>query len=136
MARGWESKSVDDQIAAAEAASADRPARELTPDERELWIADGHNKMLHVFDNTVMPPKQIASLPVRDQPGWITFSIDGRFVYPSTGEVFDAKTRKVIATFTDEVGRRVGSEKLVEIVTDGGKPIRAGDQFGIGGRKA
>ena len=36
MARGWESKSVDDQIAAAEAAAADRPAtRALTPAERE-----------------------------------------------------------------------------------------------------
>jgi len=107
----------------------------LTPDERELWVADGHNKMIHVFDNTVMPPKQVASLPVRDQPGWLTFSIDGRLAYPSTGEVFDVKTHKVIATFTDEVGRRVGCEKLVEIVTEAGKPVRAGDQFGIGGKR-
>ena len=35
MARGWESKSVDDQIAAAEAAAADRPSRDLTPKERD-----------------------------------------------------------------------------------------------------
>jgi DNA-binding beta-propeller fold protein YncE len=107
----------------------------LTPDEKELWVADGHNKMIHVFDNTVLPPKQVASLPVRDQPGWITFSIDGRYAYPSTGEVFDVGTRQRIVALTDETGRQVGSEKLVEIVTDGTKPLRAGDQFGIGAKR-
>jgi hypothetical protein len=35
MARGWESKSVEDQIASAEAAAAERGRRELTPDERD-----------------------------------------------------------------------------------------------------
>ena len=34
----------------------------LTPDEREIWLADGANSMLHVFDNTVAPPKQVASI--------------------------------------------------------------------------
>ena len=49
----------------------------LTPDEKELWVADGANSRLHMFDATVMPPKQVASIAVRDQPGWITFSLDG-----------------------------------------------------------
>lgn len=35
MARGWESKSVDDQQAAAEAAKAERGRPELAPTERE-----------------------------------------------------------------------------------------------------
>ena len=52
-------------------------------------MADGHNNAMHIFDNTVMPPKQTQTIMVRDQPGWITFSIDGRHAYPSTGEVFD-----------------------------------------------
>jgi DNA-binding beta-propeller fold protein YncE len=104
----------------------------LTPDERELWVSDGHNRKIHIFDNTVMPPKQIASLTVRDLPGWITMSLDGRFAYPSTGEVFDVRTRQRVKALSDEVGRDVGSEKLVEIVTDGTRPIRAGDQFAIG----
>ncbi len=56
----------------------------LTPDEKELWIADAHNRRLHLFDNAVMPPKQVASIEVRDEPGWITFSLDGRYAYPST----------------------------------------------------
>ncbi len=106
----------------------------LTPDEKELWLADGANSRLHIFDATVMPPKQVASLAVRDQPGWITFSLDGRHAFPSTGEIIDTKSRKVVATLQDETGRAVQSEKVVEVVTVGGKVIRTGDQFGIGRR--
>ena len=54
----------------------------LTPDERELWLADGANSAIHIFDARVMPPKQVASIKVRDQPGWITFSMDGRHACP------------------------------------------------------
>lgn len=104
----------------------------LTPDEQEVWVCDAFNQRLHVFDNTVMPPKQKESIAVRDQPGWITFSIDGRFAYPSTGEVIDVKTRKVVTTLQDEQGNPVQSEKMVEIHMDGRKAQRAGDQFGIG----
>ena len=104
----------------------------LTPDEKEVWIADAFNQRIHVFDNRVMPPKQIASLPVREQPGWVTFSIDGKYAYPSTGEVFDVKTKKQITTLADEKGGEVHSEKMVEIDFKDGKPIRTGDQFGLG----
>ncbi|MEZ6063657.1 MAG: hypothetical protein R3C19_25185 [Planctomycetaceae bacterium] len=104
----------------------------LSPDETELWVTDGHNSQMHVFDNTVMPPKQVASLPVRDQPGWVTFSIDGQFAYPSSGDVFNRGTRKLVAQLTDEEGREVGSEKMLEIDFQNGEPVRAGDQFGLG----
>jgi len=107
----------------------------LTPDEKELWLSDGANERMHIFDATVMPPKQIASIKLRDQPGWVTFSMDGRYAYPSTGEVIDTSTRQVVAALTDEAGRQVQSEKVVEIVMDDGRPSRTGDQFGIGRRK-
>ena len=107
----------------------------LTPDEKELWIADGANNYLHVFDSTVMPPKQKTSIKLRDSPGWISFSIDGRMAYSSTGEIIDSSTKKVVATLQDEKGRQVQSEKLLEMVFDGDKPIAAGDQFGIGGKR-
>ena len=107
----------------------------LTPDERELWLSDGHNKAMHVFDNTVMPPKQMATLTLRDQPGWVTFTIDGSHAYPSTGEIFETRTKKLIAALQDETGRQVGSEKLLEVVFDGSKPVRAGDQFGMGAER-
>jgi DNA-binding beta-propeller fold protein YncE len=107
----------------------------LTPDEKELWVADGPNNYIHVFDATVMPPRQVTDIKVRDLPGWITFSIDGRTVYSASGEIIDAQSKKIVATLTDEKGRDFQSEKMLEIVMDGGKVVRAGDQFGIGGKR-
>jgi len=104
----------------------------LTPDEKEVWVTDAHNRRLHVFDNTVMPPKQVDSIALREEPGWITFSVDGRFAYPSTSDVIDTRTRKIVADLTDETGRQVHSEKLLEIDFAGDKVARTGDQFGIG----
>jgi hypothetical protein len=104
----------------------------LTPDERELWLCDGHNNAVHIFDNTVEPPRQAATLQVRDQPGWVTFSIDGGHAYPSTGEVFDTRTKKMITALEDDSKRQIGSEKLLEVVFEADDPIRSGDQFGLG----
>jgi DNA-binding beta-propeller fold protein YncE len=104
----------------------------MTPDEKEVWLCDAANQRLHIFDATVMPPKQIASIFVRDHPGWITFSLDGKLAYPSTGEIIDVATRKVVGTLIDETGSAVHSEKVVEIHFAGGVPVRNGDQFGIG----
>src|ERR1700682_5629426 len=107
----------------------------LTPDETELWLADAANSVIHVFDATVMPPKQTTSIKLRDQPGWITFGTDGRIAYPSTGDVVDIRAKRIVATLEDETGRHVQSEKLLEVVFANGKPVRAGDQFGIGGKR-
>jgi len=104
----------------------------LTPDETELWVADAHNSRLHVFDLKADPPKQIVSLRLREQPGWVTFGLDGRYAYPSTGEVFDMKTKALVTALKDEQGREVHSEKMVEIDFRDGKPVRVGDQFGLG----
>jgi DNA-binding beta-propeller fold protein YncE len=104
----------------------------LTPDEKEVWVCDAFNSRVHVFDATVMPPKQTASIPVREQPGWVTFSVDGRFAYPSTGDVIDTKTRQIVASLMDEEGREVHSEKVVELIFDGDELVAVGDQFGVG----
>src|SRR5215207_1571636 len=107
----------------------------LTPDERELWLADCANSAIHAFDATSMPPKQTASLPMRDCVGWVSFSMDGRVAYSSTGEMIDVATRRVIATLTDETGRTVQSEKMLDLVIADGKVVRAGNQFGVGARR-
>jgi hypothetical protein len=104
----------------------------LTPDEKEVWLCDAANERMHVFDNTVMPPKQITSIHVREQPGWITFSLDGKYAYPSTGDIVDVATKKIIGGLTDENGVAVHSEKMVEIHFRGNAPVRTGDQFGLG----
>lgn len=104
----------------------------LTPNEKELWLTDAANSRMHVFDATVMPPRRIASVEVRDQPGWITFSLDGQYAYPSTGDIIDTRTRQVVATLTDEHGQAVQSEKMIEIHLESGNAVRVGDQFGLG----
>jgi len=104
----------------------------LTPDEKELWLVDGANNCIHVFDATVMPPKQGVTIKLRDFPGWISFSMDGRFAYSSTGEIIDVKTRKIVAALQDESGRQVQSEKLLDLEIANGKVVRAGNQFAVG----
>ena len=101
-------------------------------DEKEIWLADGHNMRLHVF-SAVKPYQQLTTIPLQDMPGWITFSINGKYVYPSSGEVIEAKTRKILTTLQDEFHNNVASEKLVEIHFENNKAVKAGDQFGIGG---
>lgn len=107
----------------------------LTPDGKEIWLCDGANSRLHVFDVTALPPRQTASIALREQPGWVTFSTDGRLAYSSTGEVIDTGTKKVVAALRDEKGREVHSEKVVEIHFRGGVPVHNGDQFGRGGQR-
>ena len=108
----------------------------LTPDERELWVADGANRRLHVFDNTGSPPTYVQTITLRDEPGWITFGIDGHFAYPSTGDVIDVATRQIVATLTDETGTAVASEKMIEIdFAARGVASAVGDQFGVGRKR-
>jgi len=103
----------------------------LTPDEKEIWLCDGHNMRMHVFSATP-PYQQLTTIPVQDMPGWITFSIDGKYAYPSSGEVIDVKTRKILLTLQDENFNSVQSEKMMEIDFENGKAVRVGDQFGLG----
>jgi hypothetical protein len=104
----------------------------LTPDEKEVWVVDAFNERVHVFDATVMPPKYTMSVKLREQPGWVTFSLDGKYAYPSTGEVIDTATKKIVTALADEKGGQVHSEKMVEIHFKDAAPVATGDQFGLG----
>ena len=106
----------------------------LTPDEKELWVADCANEAIHVFDATVMPSKQKSSLKMRDCVGWISFSMDGKTAYSSTGEIVDVDSKKIIATLQDEDGHQVQSEKLLDMTIANGKVAAAGNQFGVGAK--
>jgi DNA-binding beta-propeller fold protein YncE len=103
----------------------------LTPDEKELWVADGYNMRLHIF-SAVKPYQQLSTIPLQDMPGWITFSLDGKYAYASSGEVIDVKTRKILLTLQDEHYNNVASEKMMEVQLNGNKAVRVGDQFGVG----
>lgn len=97
----------------------------LRPDQREVWMVDGVYGYVYVFDVTSVPAKQVASIPIfqdpkeRPHPGWITFGLDGRYAYPDGGVVIDTQTKQVVA-------RIPTSEKLIEIDFQAGKVVRAG----------
>lgn len=103
----------------------------LTPNEQELWVCDGHNMRLHVF-SAKSPYQQLTTIALDDMPGWVTFSMDGRYAYPSSGEVIDTKTREIVTMLKDDQYNTVSSEKMVEIFMEDGKVVKAGDQFGLG----
>ena len=104
----------------------------LTPGEQEIWLSDGFNESIHIFNVSKEKINQTDTINLSDQPRWITFSVDGKYALPSTGDIIDTKTRKIVATLRDETGAAVQSEKVVEVQFAGGKPVKAGDQFGIG----
>jgi DNA-binding beta-propeller fold protein YncE len=97
----------------------------IRPDQKEVWLVDGVYGYVYAYDVTVMPPKQAASVPLFEDPkqhphpGWISFSIDGKYAYPDGGAVIDTETKKVVA-------RIPTSEKLIEIDFLDGKPVKAG----------
>ena len=105
----------------------------LTPDETELWISDQIGKKLFIFDATLMPPKAKSSVDLSmGGHGWVNFSLDGQYAWCHTPDVFDAHTKKHIATLKDETGKPVGSSKLIEVHMRNGKVVRMSSEFGIG----
>src|SRR5258708_24440557 len=96
----------------------------FTPDERELWIADGVRNRLQVFDASAFPPVVLTSIDLASQPRWIAFSLDGTFAYASTGDVIDVATRKIVGALEDPSGRKLNSENFLEIDFVDGRRIR------------
>jgi DNA-binding beta-propeller fold protein YncE len=96
----------------------------FTPDERELWVADGVQNRLQVFDASVYPPVAGAAIALSAQPRWVAFSADGRFAYSTTGDIVDAAARKIIGALEDAAGAKVKSEQFVEIDFVDGQPVR------------
>lgn len=105
----------------------------LTPDESELWISDQEGKQLFIYDATHMPPvpKGRVKLSMGGH-GWVTFSLDGHYAWTHTPDVFDARTKQLVATLKDENGKPFGSSKFFEIRFKNGKVVEVGDQFGLG----
>ena len=105
----------------------------LTPDERELWISDQEGKKLFIFDATHMPPTPKSSVELSvGGHGWVNFSLDGKYAWCHTPDVFDARTKQQIATLRDENGKRVGSSKLIEVHFRNGKVVAMSSEFGLG----
>lgn len=107
-----------------------------TPDESEAWQSSTwQDPHVYVWDmREPMAPALKQALPLRSGHGshWLTFTIRGDFAYVAPNknsgdptEIFDPKTYA-------SVGAVGSSEDLLEIDFAEGKPVRAGDQYGIG----
>ncbi len=97
----------------------------LRPDQKEVWFVDGVYGYVYVYNVEKIPPKAVAEVPLfkepseQPHPGWISFSIDGKYAYPDGGAVIDTRTKQVVA-------RIPTSEKLLEIDFENGKAVNAG----------
>jgi YVTN family beta-propeller protein len=92
----------------------------LTPDEKELWMCDVYHDRTYVFDLTVEPPKQVATIKMEGGGYWMCFSPDGKYCYISerigdTLAVIETATRKTVARIP--VGR-VPKRNLVVTLPD------------------
>ena len=105
----------------------------LTPDETEVWISDQKGQKLFIFDATTMPPAPKGHVELsQGGHGWVTFSLDGKYAWSHTPDVFDVKTKKLVATLRDETGEPVSGSKFVEVHMRDGKLVGIGNEFGLG----
>ena len=105
----------------------------LTPDETELWISDQRGRKLFIFDTTQMPPAPKGHVSLsQGGHGWVAFSLDGKYAWSHAPDVFDVKTKKLVATLRDETGMPVSGSKFVEVHIQDGKVVRIGHEFGLG----
>jgi hypothetical protein len=105
----------------------------LTPDESQLWISDQGGKRIYTFDATVSPPKQTGHIDLSmGGHGWVCFSLDGKYGYNHTPDVFDVATKKKIATLTDENGKPFASSKFIEVHFENEKIVTVSSEFGLG----
>jgi DNA-binding beta-propeller fold protein YncE len=103
----------------------------LTPDEKEIWLADGIFKKIHIFSNTD-DPQEIDTIDTPAGTYWMTFGLDGKLAYASSGDIIDVKTHKIVGHMVDEYGRPLYSEKLLDMTFENGHVQRVSNQFANG----
>jgi len=118
----------------------------LAPDEREVYVVDAPNSVIHVFDVTGLPaapPRPVADIRLTHgfvgsespcaydcaRDGWLQHSRDGRFVYVGdSGDVIDTATHKVVAFLS----ALANSRKMIEIDWRGTVPVGTTTRHGLG----
>ena len=101
----------------------------ITPDGKEVWLADALFKKIHIFSNDDNP-REIATIDTPDGVFWMTFGLDGKLVYASSGDIIDPATRKIVGAMKGEWGTRMFSEKLLDMTFLDGHLQRVSNQFG------
>jgi DNA-binding beta-propeller fold protein YncE len=127
-------------------ASAPSHGISLSPDEHEVYVVDGPNSVIHVFDVRGLPaapPRPVADIALAHpfsgaespcaydcaRDGWVQHSRDGRFVYVGdSGDVIDTATRTVVA-FLPALRE---SRKHLEIDWRGDDVVATSTRHGLG----
>ncbi|HET7137540.1 MAG TPA: hypothetical protein VFI04_04240 [Gaiellaceae bacterium] len=118
----------------------------LAPDERRLYVIDGPNSAVHVFDVSrggARRPRLVASIRLRHpltgnespcaydcaRDGWLQTSRDGRYLYVGdSGDVIDTRTRRVVAFLAPLRETR----KMLEIDWRGTRVVGTTTRTGLG----
>ena len=101
----------------------------ITPDGKEVWLSDGIFKKIHIFSNDENP-QEIATIDTPDGVYWMTFGLDGKLVYASSGDIIDVASRKIVGQMKSEFGTKMFSEKLLDMTFLDGHLQRVSNQFG------
>ncbi len=112
----------------------------MSLDGTRMYLAPNFNGLLSVLDTSTMKVIRTVgpttgdtkTLTINGAGTRLYSTMDGRYVYNSNGEVFDAATKNKIHQLVDEYGRLAGSEKSLEIVFEGDKVVRVGERYGAG----
>ncbi len=118
----------------------------LSPDEKQLYLIDGPNSFIHVFDVSrggTARPRLVANIKLLhpltgvEQPcaydcardGWLQTSTSGRYLYVGdSGDVIDTRTRRVVRFLPTLQNTR----KMLEIDWRSGTPVATTSRIGLG----
>lgn len=67
--------------------------------------------------------------------GWICFSLDGKYAWCHTPDLFDVKTKNCVAQLNDESSQPFASSKFIEPHFQDGKVVNMGNEFGLGRKR-
>jgi hypothetical protein len=125
----------------------------MTANEKYIYHVDQSRAGVHVWDVSGLPgtaPRWVVFLKchsgrekdskgyvygevgIYGQPGWISSSYDGRYLYPESGEILDTNIHRIIGNLRGANGKLTHSRFMLEIALSDGVPVRASDQFGVG----
>jgi hypothetical protein len=100
----------------------------ITPDGKEIWVDDGIFNKIHIFSNTDHP-QEIATINTTAGPFWITFGLDAKYAFVSSGDIIDVNTHQIVGQMRDEYGHPMYSEKLLDMTFINGHLQRVSNQF-------
>jgi DNA-binding beta-propeller fold protein YncE len=117
----------------------------LSPDEKQIYLMDAPNDVVHVFDVSGLPtiaPTDIADIQLSpitgtqspcnydcQKEGWVQHSLDGRYVYAAdSGDVISTATHQIVTTLPQLANSRIS----IEVDWNNGKVVNAGTRISVG----